>query len=156
MTARVDFLVKSAVNVLKVANAALRYKPSAELLTQLGAAPTPRDATTTAGSSRAAGTGAGSSGMRARRDQGTRSGNGNGFGTLYFLDPDGKLQVARVRTGISDGASTEIQGQRVTEGMKVIDGLASTTTAATQRPAANPLGGAQQSGGGRGRGGGGF
>ncbi len=32
MTARVDFLVRSAVNVLKVANAALRYRPSAELL----------------------------------------------------------------------------------------------------------------------------
>ena len=42
MTARVDFLVKSAVNVLKVANAALRYRPSDEVLAQLGAAPTPR------------------------------------------------------------------------------------------------------------------
>ena len=45
MTARVDFLVKSAVNVLKVANAALRYKPSDEVLAQLGAAPTPGGAT---------------------------------------------------------------------------------------------------------------
>ncbi len=38
MTARVDFLVKSAVGVLKVRNAALRYKPSEEVLAQLGAA----------------------------------------------------------------------------------------------------------------------
>ena len=41
MTARVDFLVKAATGVLKVSNAALRYKPSEELLAQLGASPTP-------------------------------------------------------------------------------------------------------------------
>jgi|CXWL01.1.fsa_nt_gi HlyD family secretion protein len=42
MTARVDFLVKSSEGVLKVANAALRYRPSEEILAQFGAAPTPR------------------------------------------------------------------------------------------------------------------
>ena len=102
MTARVDFLVRSAVNVLKVANAALRYKPSDEVLTQLGAAPTPGDTTTPAGANRAARTG-GSPGA-------ARSGNGNGVGTLYSLDAGGKLQVARVHTGLSDGASTEVAG----------------------------------------------
>ena len=155
MTARVDFLVKSAVNVLKVANAALRYKPSDEVLTQLGVASTSGDATTTSGSDPTARTGSASGGMRARRDQGSASGSGNGFGTLYSLAADGRLQVARVRTGISDGASTEVQGQDVSEGMKVIDGLASTKTAASQVPA-NPLGGAQQGAAGRGRPGGGF
>jgi HlyD family secretion protein len=154
MTARVDFLVKSAVNVLKVANAALRYKPSDELLTQLGASPTPTDATTTSLTRVAAttGTGAPAGDMRARRDQGGRS--ASGVGTLYSLDPQGKLRVARVLTGISDGASTEVRGQDLAEGMKVIDGLASSTAAGAQKPAANPLAGAQQSGGGRGRGGG--
>ena len=156
MTARVDFLVRSAVNVLKVSNAALRYKPSADLLAQFGAAATPTPATTTTGSNPGARTGSGSGGMRARRDQAAGSGNGGGFGTLYSLDPDGKLQVTRVHTGISDGASTEVEGQGVAEGMKVIDGLASTTTSTSQKAAANPLGGAQQSGAGRGRGGGAF
>jgi HlyD family secretion protein len=155
MTARVDFLVNSAVNVLKVANAALRYKPSDELFKQFGATPPPTDATTASGSDRAARTAGGSGGLRARRDQGTASGRGNGSGTLYSLDSNGKLQVTRVRTGISDGAATEVQGHDVTEGMKVIDGLASTTSA-SPKPAANPLGGAQQGGGGRGRPGGGF
>jgi HlyD family secretion protein len=153
MTARVDFLVKSALNVLKVANAALRYKPSDEVLAQLGAPPTARDATARAGSSPAAG---GPGGMRTRRDQDSGPGDGGGAGTLYSLGADGKLQVARVHTGISDGASTEVQGQDVSEGMKVIDGLASTKTAASQLPAANPMGGAQQGGAGRPRGGGGF
>ena len=150
MTARVDFLVKSATNVLKVSNAALRYKPSADVLARFRAATTTStDATTTTGSSPATGTGGGAGGMRARKDQG--SGAGDGLGMLYYLDTQGKLQIARVRTGISDGASTELQGQNlVTEGMKVIDGLASTTTSTSQKSAAtpsNPLGGSQPSGG---------
>jgi HlyD family secretion protein len=153
MTARVDFLVKSATNVLKVSNAALRYKPSAEVLAQFGAATTSKETTTTTGSNPATGTGGGVGEMRARRDQG--SGAGNGLGMLYYLDTQGKLQVARVHTGISDGASTEVQGQNVTDAMKVIDGLASTTASTSQKPAAtpgNPLGGSQQSSGARGRG----
>lgn len=39
MAARVDFLVRSAENVLRVPNAALRYKPSEEVLARFGAAP---------------------------------------------------------------------------------------------------------------------
>jgi HlyD family secretion protein len=157
MTARVDFLVKSAVNVLKVPNAALRYKPSEELRSQMRASPTPPavagpEGATTAGSSRAARAGGRSGGPGARRNQEGGSRSGRRWGTLYFVDAEGKLQVARVQTGLSDGAATEVQGPNVTEGMKVIDGLAS-TTAASPKPAANPLGGAQQGGGGRGRGG---
>jgi len=152
MTARVDFLVKSAVNVLKVTNAALRYKPSAELLAQFGAAATPASGTAAGTPSPAATSGAGSGGMRARRDQGGRS--ASRAGTLYFLDAKGTLQVARVRTGLSDGFSTEVQGQQVSEGLRVIDGLASSNASAAQTPAANPMAGAQQGGGGRGRGGG--
>ena len=157
MTARVDFLVNSAVNVLKVANAALRYKPSDELLEQFGATPPPTDA---------------HDGFRfgpRRREPRAAPADSVPAGTRA-LHPDaatapalstpstshGKLQVARVRTGISDGAATEVRGRDVTEGMKVIDGLASTTTSASQKPAANPLAGAQQGGGGRGRPGGGF
>jgi HlyD family secretion protein len=154
MTARVDFLVKSATNVLKVSNAALRYKPSAEVLARFAAATTTStDATTTTGSSPATATAGGVGGMRARKDQ--ESGAGDGFGMLYYLDTQGKLQIARVHTGISDGASTELQGQNVTEGMKVIDGLASTTASTSQKSAAtpsNPLGGSQPSGGPPGRG----
>lgn len=151
MTARVDFLVKSAENVLKVPNAALRYKPSDEVMAHFGTTPVSRDARTTAGSTPAARTRGGADGTLARRGEGSASGNGNG--TLYTLDVKGMLQVARVRTGISDGLFTEVEGQNVTEGMKVIDG----TVSASPQPAAatnNPMGGAQQSG--RGRPGGGF
>jgi HlyD family secretion protein len=137
MTARVDFLVKAAPGVLKVSNAALRYKPSEELLAQLGASPTP------AGSPRAsgrpdAGPAAASSGASRRE---ARNGGSNGrppSGTLYVLDASGRLEAVRVQTGLTDGSFTEIQGRNVTEGMKVIAGLAPTTTAAS-KPASNPL-----------------
>jgi HlyD family secretion protein len=141
MTARVDFLVKSAEHVLKVPNAALRYRPSEAVLSRFTTAPvSPPPARAR-----------GAEGALARRPMGSASGNGTG--TLYALDGSGMLQAERVRTGISDGFFTEVMGQRVTEGMKVIDDVAS----ASQQPAAaasNPMGGAQQSG--RGRSGGAF
>jgi HlyD family secretion protein len=152
MTARVDFLVKSATKVLKVSNAALRYKPSTEIAAQFGAAAPSKDPLPAAGSNSATGIQSGAGGMRARKAQGSS----NGFGTLYYLDPQGKLQVVRVHTGISNGASTEVQDPKITLGMKVIDGIASTTASTSQKPSAttpgNPLGGSQQNGGGRGRG----
>jgi HlyD family secretion protein len=151
MTARVDFLVKSAGNVLKVPNAALRYKPSDEVLAHFGTPPAPKDAQTTVGSTSATQTRGSADGTLAHKGGGSTPRSGNG--TLYTLDAKGALQVARVRTGISDGLFTELQGQNVTEGMKVIDGIASVS----QQPAAattNPIAGGQQSP--RGRPGGGF
>jgi HlyD family secretion protein len=154
MTARVDFLVKSATNVLKVSNAALRFKPSDEVLAQSGIPPASKDTTTATGSNPAAASGSSGDAMRARRSQG--SGGGNGFGTLYSLDTKGKLQVSRIHTGISDGVSTEVlEQQSVMEGMKIIDGIASTAASTSQKAAAapaNPLAGGQPSGGARGRG----
>lgn len=152
MTARVDYLVKSAEGVLKVPNAALRYKPSEEILARFGAPPVPRDGAAAGGApadSRRNGEAAGS---RARRAEGRTSGRG-ATGTLYTLDAKGKLHAVRVRTGITDGLFTEVEGKNVAEGMKVVDGLVS----ASKAPAAtsNPMGGAQQPSG-RGRPGGGF
>jgi len=150
MTARVDFLVKSAESVLKAPNAALRYKPSDDVLARLGTAPASGNTETTAAATASASPRPGASGTRARRNDAGASGAGEG--TLYTLDAKEKLQIVRVGTGISDGVFTEVQGQNVTEGMKVIEGIVS----ATQKPAAaaNPMSGGQQTG--RGRPGGGF
>jgi len=123
MTARANFLTKSADNVLKVANAALRFKPSDAELAALKAQQT-KSATTTAA-------GGGGAPQRAARN----------FGTLYYLDASGKLAMTRVRTGLNDGTETEITGKNVTEGMKVIAG--STKTAQTST-SATPFSGGQQ------------
>jgi len=183
MTARVDFQVRSVENVLKVANAALRFRPSEEVLEEFGPLPSPlpRGGAEEAGpgpspdgdrpadstqegrrrgfsregrqGERRAATAPGASALGETRQGREGFGGRRSFGTLYSLGADGKLRVVRVRTGISDGISTEISGSQVSEGMKVIVGLASSPNQSPQRAAPNPLGG--QQGGGRGRPGGG-
>jgi HlyD family secretion protein len=154
MTARVDFQVKSATGVLKVANAALRYKPSEELLAQLGSSATPSPSRSPGGAGRPPRV-RGSGGQGGGRNQGDDSTRGQASGTLYAMGPDGRMERLRVRTGLSDGTSTEIEGRDIAEGLKVIAGIASSPST-TRAPATNPLGGGQQGGGRRGPGGPGF
>jgi HlyD family secretion protein len=106
MTARVQFLTKQADNVLKVSNSALRYKPTDAEVAALKAA---RQATATSTTST---TSTATSTARSGRNGGTRTGSSN-FGTLYYLDANGKLAVARVKTGINDGSTTEITGKTI-------------------------------------------
>ena len=117
MTARAKFLTKSAENVLKVPNAALRFRPATTA--------TP-SATTTPQQPQQRG----SQQQRGSRQGGTR------MGTLYYLDTQGKLATLRVRTGITDGTTTEVEGTNVKEGMRVIAGTAMQTaeTAADTSP----------------------
>jgi HlyD family secretion protein len=134
MTARVDFLTNAAENVLTVSNAALRFHP----------------ATQTASTTTATATAA-PQGQRTR----TGGGNRNG-GTLYYLDAKGLVQPAKVKTGITDGIVTQVQGTNIKEGMQVIAGSLQTgSTAATTTQASSPFSGgsSQQKGGGGPRGG---
>jgi HlyD family secretion protein len=104
MTARVEFLTSSANDVLKVANAALRFKPAADAVVASG---TP--ASSPAGPA------------ASRRRSGARSG---GSATLYTVDAKGTLTPIRVRTGLSDGSMTEIRARDLKEGTKVVAGMA--------------------------------
>ena len=61
--------------------------------------------------------------------------------TVYVLAGEGedaKLQAVQIKTGITDGISTEVVSG-LDEGAKVVTGTISTGTAAT--PPANPFGG---------------
>ncbi|HQZ16179.1 MAG TPA: efflux RND transporter periplasmic adaptor subunit [Vicinamibacteria bacterium] len=137
MTARVDFLVKASTGVLKVSNAALRYKPSEELLAQFGASPTPAASPRDPGRP-SSGVDAAAPGAFRREARNGASNARPPSGTLYLLDASGRLESVRVQTGLTDGSFTEIQGRDVSEGMKVIAGLAPAAAAAS-KPAANPL-----------------
>lgn len=109
MTARVEFLTDTANDVLKVANAALRFKPADDAKVEK---------TTTAPRTPTNGPRATGNGQRTgNRQRGT-----GGSGTLYVAGPDGQLKAVRVRTGITDGKVTEVRGREVTEGMKIIAG----------------------------------
>jgi HlyD family secretion protein len=149
MTARANFLTKTADNVLKVANSALRFKPTdAELATLKAQSATTATSTTTTTTTTTTAAGA------ARAARSPRTGVSNS-GTLYYLDANGKLAVTRVKTGINDGTETEITGKNITDGTKVIAGTVSTTqTATTTTTGASPFGATstqqQRGGGGRG------
>ncbi|HUR79725.1 MAG TPA: efflux RND transporter periplasmic adaptor subunit [Thermoanaerobaculia bacterium] len=132
MTARAKFLTKSADDVLKVPNAALRFKPSEEQLAKLKETAAARPATSTA-------QGGQQRGAWRNGNGGARNGNGpRTFGTLYYLDAKGQLAVARVRTGVTDGTTTEITGRTVKEGMNVIAGV-NTPQSAEKTTSASPF-----------------
>jgi HlyD family secretion protein len=150
MTARVNFLTRSAENVLQVPNAALRFRPPTA--TNEKTAATTSTATTSTATSTTAGARRGGSGSGSWQG---RSGAGSGVrgmrrgGTLYYLDAKGQLQSIRVQTGITDGTMTEVTATGIKEGMKIVAGSASTSqTAQNAAPGATPFQSGQQQGGG--------
>ena len=163
MTATVQFLTGSAKNVLLVPNAAIRFRATPEMMAQVGfgqrrsSGDSTRGAgasTSVAGGSKAQRSGAyGNGAAIGARGAGAANGARTNAGILWYVDKTGKLAVARVKTGLSDGQTTEItprDSTSVTAGMQVIVGTNSATASTTG--SANPL---QPQGGGR-RGPGGF
>jgi HlyD family secretion protein len=157
MTATVSFLTGSAKNALLVPNAALRFRATPEMMAEAGVASRTRSANTNGGTSAtgatatganagntnaAAGSGATANGAARFGGSGARGGNGSargGMGMLWYLDKTGKLEVARVRTGLTDGQTTEItprDSTAVDAGTQVIVGTNATSTSASS---ANPL-----------------
>jgi len=115
MTANVSILIAHRDNVLQIKNAALRYRPTDA---------TPTEARSTSASSPS---GARSSGGRERR---------SGERTVYVLS-GGRPKPTQIKTGISDGISTE-----VLEGLKEGDRVVTaelTSTSPSSLPAANPF-----------------
>jgi HlyD family secretion protein len=164
MTATVEFLTGSAEGALIVPNAALRFRATPEMMAEAGVGangmPEPRTAADSAtlaarrDSIRKARRAAGGNGQTAGGQFGGAPGGQNGGGTanrsrsaggrpgaaqLWYVGPDGKASVARVRTGLSDGQNTEVIGQTIKEGMQVIIGTNATAAAATATPTTNPL-----------------
>ncbi|MGH9796584.1 MAG: efflux RND transporter periplasmic adaptor subunit, partial [Candidatus Polarisedimenticolia bacterium] len=122
MTATTDFLVETATGVLKVPNAALRLRPTAEML----------------------------DGLRTRRGGDGRPGAGDGAGggpggdrtLLWFLDDGGGLDALRVRAGLTNGLETQVEGDGLREGMQVIAGIARAADASGSSPfQSRPAGG---------------
>ncbi len=115
MTARVDFLTKSAEQRPQRSNAALRFKPATTAGDgdDRGHTPPPRSRAAAAPSQRSR-----------QRSRG---------GTLYYVDATGVVKSVAVQTGITDGATTEVSGAGVEAGMKVIAGIASTSAARRAR-----------------------
>lgn len=135
MTATIDIVASREANVLKVANAALKFKPSFDML---------RSKNGTVGTNRRGGMN-GSNGRRFSTNQGPD------FGMLWYQDTNsGKLRPVPVKVGSTDGQSTEIKSTNITEGMQVISGLDNSTGKKTGQQQRSPfLGGGRGPGPGR-------
>jgi HlyD family secretion protein len=169
MTATVEFITGSVTNVLTVANAALRFKPTAAELAASGL-PVTTAGTDSSGGGRGGGAGApatapggraaappaaggaapapagGTAGAaRPRRAAGGPA--GGGAGSLWTVDAKQALKRIPVRVGLSDGQRTEVSGPGLAAGMQVIVGSSLPAGATPAAPSANPL--APQGGGGR-------
>jgi len=125
MTANVTFVYAEKEDVLKVPNAALRFKPPPALLGEGG------------GRSGNAATGARPEGGRAGgRPEGARGQETPDRRTVWVLK-EGKPSPIRIRTGISDGSATEVLEGELQAGGEVITdsvGPPSGMAAAMRRP----------------------
>jgi HlyD family secretion protein len=126
MTATVTFIYADRENVLRVSNAALRYRP-------------PADASPRASSS--GGSGAG----KTRRPSGASGGSAPSERKEVWALRNAAPQSVRIKVGISDGTYTEITEGDLREGDLVVTGT--TSSGATTAPAATT----QQRPGGMGR-----
>ncbi|HEY9228846.1 MAG TPA: efflux RND transporter periplasmic adaptor subunit [Gemmatimonadaceae bacterium] len=139
MTATVQFLTASAENVLVVPNAALRIRPTSDMLGNADTAQKrrPRSAQTdSAGGRDRNDTTAGKQTPRFARSDSQRASSA----TLWYLDSTGVAHSARVHVGLSDGQKTEVSGPAIREGMQIVTGLPATgETPAAAAPTSNPL-----------------
>jgi HlyD family secretion protein len=139
MTATVEFIVARETNVLKVANAALRFQPTTAMRAALRERrERERDAAdggSARGDSAAAADLAGGEGSRrgSGRNGDDRQGASNRT-MLWYLDAGGTVGATPVRTGVSDGQYTVIQGRGIQEGMEVIAAVTTATPSQTTNP----------------------
>lgn len=148
MTATVDFIVDKASQVLAVPNAALRFKPSEEMLAELKAARQKARAAQGGDSSSAAQQDSGSGGMRKRSVSaagGDPHGPGSIAGTrstrtrkpggalLWVLDENHKPRPLHIMTGLSDGQQTQVTGEGLAVGLEVIAGQITPEAGATKK-----------------------
>lgn len=142
MTATVDFLIEQVSDVLKVPNAALRFQPPQAMI-EAFREQRQQQRENMPDSLRERGQGfAGRPGGGERGQRGSGQGRANAT-MLWYLDADGNLSASRVRTGITDGQMTEIQGRNIEAGMEIIAGV---TQVAEESGTTNPFQNNQQSG----------
>jgi HlyD family secretion protein len=144
MTANVLVPVDRRDDVLRVPNAALRFKPDPADLADGGKAkPDPAAPASAAPAERAGNGTAGSpGGGRTGRREGGRPGGGDGAGRggagrsgpsrsgeVYVELPTGKLRAVRVRTTLTDGNLTAVETDELKDGDEVVLGLATARAA---------------------------
>jgi HlyD family secretion protein len=131
MTANVSFVYADRADVLRVPNAALRFRPPADLLER----------------SRRGAEGGGGRGAAVAEPEGRRGGGQAGAGTPREPDrrtvwvlrgPESPPSPVRIRTGVSDGSVTEVVEGELRDGDAVVTDASG---GASERPQGGPPGG---------------
>jgi HlyD family secretion protein len=103
MTANLQIVTDEREDVLRIPNAALRFRPAMNLAARAEADPERRNA------------------RRTGRDQAQDGEDGTG-GRVFRLGPDGNPQPIAVRLGVTDGSYTEVLRGDLQDGSSVITG----------------------------------
>lgn len=167
MTATLDFVVDEVEEVLSVPASALSLKMSDEMVevqAKFREEMLAQRQASRGGEGGQRGQG-GDGGQRRQRPEGFAGGGGAGFGggqrggggraaigTIWYKDDAGELKMMMVRTGVTDGITTEVlplRDEEIPEGREIISKVLTPSTSEAATRAQNPFGG-----GGRGRGGG--
>jgi len=155
MTANVTVEIARADDVLRVPNAALRFRPTTDGTQAANGEPRQGGGTGATGAGRGnggnggpngAGGGRGGNGTGAGRGGAGQGANGaavaNGQprerGGRVFVNDNGQLRPVRVQTGITDGTTTAITGGDLAENIQVVTGVAIQSASAAQ-PSTSPL-----------------
>lgn len=149
MTANVSIRVAHRENTLRIPNAALRFRPPDSSSDAKKTGITSGGGTGSTNVASASGRGQGGW-NRGERGGGGGSGRPRGerqpSRTVYVLSTTGttnalpELQPVQIKTGITDGTSTEIL-EGLKEGDQVVVGSTNPEASSTARPAASPFGG---------------
>jgi HlyD family secretion protein len=118
MTANVDFIAEKVENILIVPTVALRFKPSDEQLQKLRKKHQMEHPNKNSGGDSITG-----EGKKRWGGNLTGSKNDGNRGVIWVLDGNNEIRPVFVRTGMTDGSSTEIQGHSIQEGIYVVTGL---------------------------------
>ena len=129
MTAYVNIMVNKHDNVLLVPNAALRFKPKLDDTQSNGSASAGKASTDKNIDANQSNNGQMRGRKKASQDDISR-------GKIYII-ADGKLTPIEVKTGISDGRTTEISSPKLTVNDKVIVGEDQTDETAASTPTSN-------------------
>jgi HlyD family secretion protein len=153
-TANVTIEVATVAGVLRIPNAALRFKPDSSAKIAGGSTTTSSGRTSTTATTSTTGTeqaaeqmGQRHRGMRGAGAwmQGGGTSKGKAGQNIYILDGDNTIKAVWIRPGITDGHYTQIVAGDLHEGDSVIVGLATAKVEGPPPPGQSPLGG----GGGR-------